>query len=55
VAPISTSYHARAHLLDENGEFDQIDLRGKARIATEWKSLGWRVYRFAARTFQFQM
>ena len=55
VAPISTSYHARAHLLDENGEFNQIDLRGKARIATEWKSLGWRVYRFAARTFQFQM
>jgi putative peptide zinc metalloprotease protein len=55
VAPISTSYHARAHLLDENGEFNQIDLRGKARIATKWKSLGWRLYRFAARTFRFQM
>ena len=55
VAPISTSYHARAHLLDENGEFNQIDLRGRARIATEWKSLGWRLYRFAARTFRFQM
>jgi putative peptide zinc metalloprotease protein len=55
VAPISTSYHARAHLLDENGEFNQIDLRGRARIATEWKSLGWRLYRFAARTFRFRM
>lgn len=53
--PISTSYHARAPLLDENGEFNQIDLRGKARVAAGWKSLGWRVYRFAARTFRFRM
>ncbi|RMF45235.1 MAG: HlyD family efflux transporter periplasmic adaptor subunit [Planctomycetota bacterium] len=52
--PISTSYQARVPL-------DHVDLplragyRGQAKVYVGWKSLGWRIYRFCARTFRFEL
>lgn len=52
--PISTSYQARVPL-------ENIDVplrpgyRGQAKIYVGWKSVGWRIYRFCARTFRFEM
>jgi putative peptide zinc metalloprotease protein len=52
--PISTSYQARVPL-----ENIQVPLRpgyrGQAKIYVGWKSLGWRIYRFFARTFRLEM
>ncbi|GIX00588.1 MAG: hemolysin D [Pirellulaceae bacterium] len=52
--PISTSYQARVPL-----EHVAMPLRpgyrGQAKIDVGWKSLGWRVYRFCARTFRFEL
>ncbi|MFO1066119.1 MAG: hypothetical protein U0892_19840 [Pirellulales bacterium] len=52
--PISTSYQVRVPL-------EKVDVplragyRGQAKIYAGWKSLGWRFYRFLARTFRFEM
>jgi putative peptide zinc metalloprotease protein len=52
--PISTSYQARVPL-------ESIDIplrsgyRGQAKVYVGWKSIGWRVYRFLARTFRLEM
>ncbi len=52
--PISTSYQARVPL-------DHIDVplragyRGQAKVYVGWKSLGWRIFRFCARTFRFEL
>lgn len=52
--PISTSYQARVPL--ENVDVPaRIGYRGEARIYVGWKSLGWRVYRFLARTFRLEI
>ncbi len=52
--PISTSYQARVSL--ENVEVPlRPGYRGQAKIYVGWKSLGWRLYRFLARTFRFEM
>lgn len=52
--PISTSYQARVPL--ENVSFPaRISYRGEARIYVGWKSLGWRAYRFFARTFRLEI
>lgn len=52
--PISTSYQARVPL--ENVEVPlRVGYRGQAKIYVGWKSLGWRIYRFFARTFRFEM
>ena len=52
--PISTSYQARVPL--ENVDLPmRIGYRGQARVNVGWKSLGWRVYRFLARTFRLEL
>jgi putative peptide zinc metalloprotease protein len=52
--PISTSYQARVPI--ENVDVgSRIGYRGQARIYVGWKSLGWRVYRFFARTFRLEI
>lgn len=52
--PISTSYQARVPL--ENVEVPlRTGYRGQAKIYVGWKSLGWRIYRFCARTFRFEL
>ncbi len=52
--PISTSYQARVPL--ENVDVPlRTGYRGQAKIYVGWKSLGWRIYRFCARTFRFEM
>lgn len=52
--PISTSYQARVPL--ENVEVPlRIGYRGQAKIYVGWKSVGWRIYRFFARTFRLEM
>jgi len=54
--PVSTSYYARAPMEVSPGLLYQVDLRGRAKIYPNQKrSLGWRLYRYAARTFHFQM
>lgn len=52
--PISTSYQARIPL--ENIDVPlRSGYRGQAKIYVGWKPLGWRIYRFLARTFKFDM
>ncbi|MBX3420416.1 MAG: biotin/lipoyl-binding protein [Pirellulaceae bacterium] len=52
--PISTSYQARVPL--ESVQLPmRIGYRGQARVYVGWKSLGWRVYRFFARTFRLEI
>jgi putative peptide zinc metalloprotease protein len=52
--PISTSYQARVPL-EEADKTLRIGYRGQARIYVGWKSLGWRAYRFFARTFRLEI
>lgn len=52
--PISTSYQARVPLEEANKTL-RIGYRGQARIYVGWKSLGWRAYRFFARTFRLEI
>jgi putative peptide zinc metalloprotease protein len=52
--PLSTSYQARVPLPEDVTGL-RIGYRGQARIATEWKSLGWRIWRWASRTFNFEL
>lgn len=52
--PISTSYQARVPL--ENVDLPmRVGYRGQARVYVGWKSVGWRVYRFLARTFRLEL
>jgi len=52
--PISTSYQARVPL--ENVEIPlRSGYRGQAKIYVGYRSLGWRLYRFCAKTFKFEM
>lgn len=52
--PISTSYQARVPI--ENVDLSmRVGYRGQARVYVGWKSLGWRVYRFLARTFRLEL
>ena len=56
VVPVSTSYYARASIEAKGGMLYQADLRGRAKIYPNQKrSLGWRMYRWLARTFHFAM
>ena len=52
--PVSATYPALAPLpkVDEPIE---IGMRGRAKIYTAWRPLGWRLYRFVARTFHFEL
>ena len=51
---MTISYQAKALMVDED-ELLRIGLRGQARIATEWQSLGSRLVRYMSRTFHFEM
>lgn len=53
--PLHTSFQARTEPLDVEGTVIQMGMRGRAKIATEWKTLGWRLFRFAAKTFHFDL
>lgn len=52
--PISTSYQARIPLKDVNVAL-RSGYRGQAKIYVGGKSLGWRLYRFVAKTFRFDL
>ena len=52
--PMSTSYQARIPLEDVKVPL-RAGYRGYAKVYVGWKSLGWRFYRFLARTFRFEM
>ncbi len=52
VRPISTSYQATVPLEPRHVPF-RSSYRGKARVHLEWRSLGWRLYRFCVKTFNF--
>lgn len=52
--PLSTSYQARVPL--ENIDVPlRAGYRGQAKVYVGWRSIGWRFYRFLARTFRFEM
>ncbi len=52
--PISASYQARVPLKNIDIPL-RAGYRGQAKIYVGWKSVGWRIYRFFARTFRFEM
>lgn len=55
--PLSTSYHARVPLVDA-GELAGVlrpGMRGTAKVHTKPRSLGDRMYRYLARTFNFEL
>ncbi len=52
--PMSTAYHARALVDDPESEF-RIGMRGQARIFTGWTPLSVRIYRYVAKTFNFDL
>jgi putative peptide zinc metalloprotease protein len=54
VKPLSTSYQAAAPLGDSAGRL-QVGMQGQARIYTGWQPLGRRLYRFVAKTFNFDL
>lgn len=52
--PASTSYQAHVLLDDQEGLLVP-GLKGEAKIDTQWRSLGWRFWRFMQRTFHFKL
>ena len=52
--PQSTSYQARIPVDDEEGVL-RLGLRGRAKIHTQWVSLGARLWRFVTHTFNFKL
>jgi putative peptide zinc metalloprotease protein len=52
VRPISTSYQATVPIEAKHVPM-RSSYRGKAKVHLEWKSLGWRLYRFCLKTFNF--
>jgi putative peptide zinc metalloprotease protein len=52
VRPISTSYQATVPLEAKHVPL-RSSYRGKARVHLAWRSLGWRLYRFCVKTFNF--
>jgi putative peptide zinc metalloprotease protein len=52
--PLNTSYQARAPLVDVPGQL-QAGMQGQARIYTDWQTLARRAYRYAAKTFHFDL
>jgi len=51
--PISTSYQARVELVDLQVPL-RPGFRGNAKVHLAWKSLGWRLYRYVSKTFNFE-
>lgn len=54
VRPLNTSYQARVPLVGLPGQL-HAGMQGQARIYTGWQSLGWRLYRYCAKTFHFDL
>ncbi len=52
--PMSTTYQARAPIDDPAGQY-RLGLRGQARVHTKWISLGARLWRLVAHTFNFKL
>jgi putative peptide zinc metalloprotease protein len=52
--PMNTSYQARARIENTRGEI-QTGMRGEARIFIGWTPLSTRIYRFVAKTFNFDL
>jgi putative peptide zinc metalloprotease protein len=52
--PLNTSYQAAAPLGNSAGRL-QVGMQGQARIYTGWQPLGRRMYRFLAKTFNFDL
>jgi hypothetical protein len=52
--PLNTSYQARAPLVDVPSAV-QTGMLGQARIYTGWQPLAQRLYRYAAKTFHFDL
>ena len=52
--PLSTTYPALAPLPDGLAGV-RVGMRGRAKVYTGWQPLGWRLYRFVARTFHFEL
>lgn len=50
--PMSTSYQAKVVFSDPDLPV-RSGFRAKANVHLAWRSLGWRLYRFAAKTFNF--
>ncbi|MFM2093028.1 MAG: putative peptide zinc metalloprotease protein YydH, partial [Planctomycetota bacterium] len=53
--PISTHYQARTGTIVADGLDIQMGFRGRGKIATEWQSLWFRVYRYVSKTFHFEL
>ena len=53
--PQNTSYQAKAYLPDDDDALLFIGLRGHAKIATRWQTLGARGWRYVTRTFNFDL
>ena len=51
--PLSTSYQARVLIDEGTAQTMRAGYRGQAKIHLKWKSLGWRVWRYATKTFKF--
>ena len=52
--PVSATYPALVPL-PKMEEPIEIGMRGRAKIYTSWRPLGWRIYRFVTRTFHFEL
>jgi putative peptide zinc metalloprotease protein len=52
LTPISTSFEARVQLQDSDVKL-RAGYRGQAKIHLQWRSLGWRIWRYAVKTFKF--
>jgi putative peptide zinc metalloprotease protein len=52
--PMTTSYQARVALDDPDGRIP-LGIRGQARVYVRWTSLGSRLWRLIAHTFNFKM
>ncbi|MFM9066000.1 MAG: efflux RND transporter periplasmic adaptor subunit, partial [Planctomycetota bacterium] len=53
--PLHTSYQMRTEPLERDDLVFQLGMRGKGKIATPWRSLSWRVFRYLSRTFHFEL
>lgn len=51
--PISTSYQVRVQFTSDNVP-TRPSYRGESRVHLAWRSLGWRLYRYCIKTFNFE-
>lgn len=51
--PISTSYQVRVKFTSENVPV-RPSYRGESKVHLQWRSIGWRLYRYCMTTFNFE-